>query len=1152
MEHLVQVPRLPPARLAVVKERLNVGRRARIRRERLAVLSRETEALLRMGAHPNVVAARSVFEGGGGRVVLVLDGVEGQTLRQRLKDGTPLTVEQRVQILTDVCRALSHAHAHQVIHRRVEPSSILLSEDGVTRLGRFSLAKILSESAVTVWHAETEGDLDIRYAAPELVNVGYGGPGPESDLYGLGCVAYELFAGKPPFANPGQAFGPLPTMPSGMPQDLEALLPSLLTGDPRQRNSDVANVLTVLEVIDASDEPRQVTVPKTLYEPGDLIDGKFEVREVLGGGGFSTVYRAYWSLTDREVALKVFNADVSYERVQREIRILMDVANEHVVKVFSGDQTRVGQWFIISELVRGETLEAFAHGNKRLSMEQAVSLTDELLSALEAIHPQHSRLVELRAKQDLTGEEYGELQELQQQGIVHRDIKPQNLMLTGRGVILIDFNISSQVGTTVHTLSGTPRYFAPDVMAGIETWDVSPDLFATGVVLYELVCCQHPYDDAWPRFGRGPLDPRQFRPEISPALAEFLMQACAPYSTDRFASALEMRQALADVDALTVSLSGPSEARDLPVRLQNLLSNAPANVNPMVQEFLALSSQARKSNRGTRGLDDLARATYVETRLDADLSRSVLAGEHRLVIITGNAGDGKTAFIQQVEAAAVQAGAEQHDRSPNGSRLHLPGREILTLYDGSQDEYDRTSDEILMQFFAPFAADGQPDGHLRLSAINEGCLRDFLLGHYVRFPRLAADIIAVLDDPTRELPTRDIVVVNLNLRSVTAGGATSIFSRQLRRIVEGPFWGPCETCDHRARCPLKHNVDTFRDPTSGDAVTERLRVLVDLVRLRRRRHLTMRDVRSLISHILFRDRECSDIPALLDSPELLNLIDAAYFQGPGGLGTPVGSALERNADLLTETDVADVSNPQIDWALAHGSGPLRMRFPDRSSDYPSELVDEMGQRAGRGYEANTTLARLAHSALRRLTFFERSDDGWYDMLPYQRLREFEAALQGSDEGARGRLRKEIIQAVSVYEGLPSVELATNALWLTTDETPGGELRCFRRFPSSGFDLRVVKSSGPYIESELDHLELVHQGGARLDLDIDLMEVLDRLKEGYVPSPEEGRGFLVNLDLFKNQLLAQPAMELFLVGPDLQMKITAGDGVGSVLLSEVRA
>ncbi|HLG50296.1 MAG TPA: serine/threonine-protein kinase, partial [Chloroflexota bacterium] len=882
-----QMPGAPPVRLRVVTlspYRLTPEQLA----ERRAALYREAEALLRMGSHPNVVAARDVFEEDG-RVVLVMDTTEGRTLRQRLRDGTPLTLEERLNILFDVSQALAHAHAHGVVHRQVEPSNILLGDDGVTRLAQFGLAKIMDSGVATVWHADTPDAVDVHYLAPELMNLPGDAVTPSTDLFELGVVGFELFSGRLPFERPSDAFSGLPPLPAGASKELTDLFAHLLRGDPAARPVDAREVLGTLARLRSDEGRRIVTGPKNEYSPGDTIDGKFEVRERLGGGGFSTVYRVYWAIEDREYALKVFNQDVPYEKVQREIAMLRAISHPRVVQAVWADRTSSGQWYLVSELIQGETLEAYTDGRKRLSVAEAVALTCQLLSALEAIHPnaqRRSELEEVARSGDLTPEQFEELQALRAQGIVHRDIKPQNLMLTSAGIVLIDFNIATQVGKPVNTMSSTPPYQCPDIIPGVDVWDVSPDLFASGVVLYELLCAEHPYENRHPRVDRQPRDPREFRPELSPDLAEFLLRACSPRRDMRFTTAREMRAALEAIDPLVVApvLQVGSSP---PSRLAQLLADAPPNVNPMVREFLALSSQARRSNRGTRGLDELADATYVETALDSRLSASVLSGQFRLVIVTGNAGDGKTAFIQQLEKAARQAGAQVVDTSKNGARLLYGGCDIVTLYDGSQDEAERTSDEVLTAFFEPFAAHRAPSvgpSMVRIAAINEGRLRDYLMTHRADYAGFAVDVIAALDDPGSSQLPGDIAVVNLNLRSVTHGGPKSIFSRQLRTIVQGPFWEPCDTCDHRVRCPIKHNIDTFRDPTYGPATTERLRVLVDLIRLRRRRHLTMRDVRSLISHLLFRDRVCEEIPGILEDGDPFAVIDLAYFQGPGGLG----------------------------------------------------------------------------------------------------------------------------------------------------------------------------------------------------------------------------------------------------------------------------
>jgi hypothetical protein len=96
-----------------------------------------------------------------------------------------------------------------------------------------------------------------------------------------------------------------------------------------------------------------------------------------------------------------------------------------------------------------------------------------------------------------------------------------------------------------------------------------------------------------------------------------------------------------------------------------------SDYNPYVTRLLTLYSQARRSNAGTRGLDDIARLTYVETKLDTALTPAILDGQFRLVIVTGNAGDGKTAFLQQLETQFEQRGASLTVSLQQRSRMDI-------------------------------------------------------------------------------------------------------------------------------------------------------------------------------------------------------------------------------------------------------------------------------------------------------------------------------------------------------------------------------------------------------------------------------------------------------------------------------------------------
>ena len=287
------------------------------------------------------------------------------------------------------------------------------------------------------------------------------------------------------------------------------------------------------------------------YAVGDVLEGRFEILAVLGQGGFSKVYRVRDEVEGEERALKLFDSAAGDEAVRREIGALRKIHHPNVVEVFWAGKTSVGEWYLITEFIDGESLDEFVTGKRRLRDREAVDVAVDLLDALVAFHPDSVRLKQLDAKRRegrLPEGESHEWMELKDKGLVHRDIKPLNVMLTRTGAKLLDFNIASRVGDPVHTQSGTPPYQPPD--AGLDRWDVSTDLFAVGVLLYRLLCDgHHPFPNARPMADVPVTDPKTIRRDLNPGLAEFLIKACAPAGVDRFSTAADMRLALRNVRA---------------------------------------------------------------------------------------------------------------------------------------------------------------------------------------------------------------------------------------------------------------------------------------------------------------------------------------------------------------------------------------------------------------------------------------------------------------------------------------------------------------------------------------------------------------------------------------------------------------------------
>ena len=234
--------------------------------------------------------------------------------------------------------------------------------------------------------------------------------------------------------------------------------------------------------------------------------------------------------------------------------------------------------------------------------------------------------------------------------------------------------------------------------------------------------------------------------------------------------------------------------------------------------MMSFFSQSIVSNAGTRGLDSFAKWVYVDTEIDRQLKSAILLGGPSLVIITGNAGDGKTAFIRGLESelAGSQGAVVERARGGNGSIVRTPSHNWVTNWDGSQDENGLDNTDVLDEFFGPFEGDtiSPAANETYVIAINEGRLVDFLEEKASKFPELNKHVNNLFASGPDKAPDW-LVLVNLNRRVLTADGVNNLVAELLNRMSDERIWSPCSTCPAVASCPSYANAAVLRDPVLG-------------------------------------------------------------------------------------------------------------------------------------------------------------------------------------------------------------------------------------------------------------------------------------------------------------------------------------------------
>lgn len=278
--------------------------------------------------------------------------------------------------------------------------------------------------------------------------------------------------------------------------------------------------------MDGGSMPAIVAPSAADLSPGILFANRYMIESIIGRGGMGVVYRATDTQLDETVAIKTLPGDAmsrspeELERFKREIRLARKITHRNVLRTFDYGEAH-GVYFISMEFVRGYTLWELMEEQTQIAPRLAMSVSRQICRGLQAAH---------------------------EEGIIHRDIKPQNVLVDQKGQAkLMDFGIArmaetKEAMTSAGLIVGTPHYMSPEQVQG-KTLDARSDVYSMGVMIYEMLCGAKPFDSTsltgvlTAHIMEKPKPPIEIRPEIGAEINRIVMKCLEKEASKRYADA---------------------------------------------------------------------------------------------------------------------------------------------------------------------------------------------------------------------------------------------------------------------------------------------------------------------------------------------------------------------------------------------------------------------------------------------------------------------------------------------------------------------------------------------------------------------------------------------------------------------------------------
>jgi len=767
------------------------------------------------------------FDTETGDVVEISDWSETGTLRDLISESQgAFSLEDTLSICSKVAHGLAQAHKKSIIHRAVKPENILI-ENGIPKLMNFDLAFQLEDDHITVL-PDSSALKDDGYVAPEVL---FGQDIDEStDFFSLGVIVYQMLTGEKPFKSTRQfvadggklSYAQIEKLREvGAPDKLIQGLTGILVADRSERTRNVDEFLSAIRPV----EPHDEDIPNRILNPGEMFD-IWEIVEIIGQGKETQIYKAR-GFKGGTAVLKMFNYGTPTERISREIDIGSKIRSPYVVKYDSTPCYWDNKRFCaVMEYVPGESLrEIIERGERPPTTEEFEKVARCLMEGIRALHENRN--------------EDGNLEP-----IIHGDIKPDNIIITPTGnPVLIDLGLAGP--HRIEHYHGTPQYIPPyAIVSSDREFSVKCDLYALGVTLWEWLFGEKPYKN--PAVGDKPDIPKNAHG--FEYVLPWLTRAVATEPEEGFSTIQEMWEAFNEAIIGTEEITTEEVEHEIvtPV-VQPIHIPVPTpepeelfEYNSFVAYLNTLTSVSA-GNENAVAENQIAskhfHRIHVTNPVTDEIYKLIKAGHN--VILTGNAGDGKTTIA--VDVIQRLAGREITHIEPIYS---LPKDNLTIVKDMS--EIGKKDRALILRD----AYEGHGTQYFIVS--NTGTLIESFENLESLLDRPFDDVLDALEaSEPRLIAEKRFYLLNIGqLDSIET--ACQVFKRMLCE----ENWSPCHLCPIQEDCPISRNVRLLQSQL--DLVLQRIYYLYKRLYEYGQR-LTMRQMTGHLAYVLTAGLDCTDI-----------------------------------------------------------------------------------------------------------------------------------------------------------------------------------------------------------------------------------------------------------------------------------------------------